>query len=355
MTTETTDDRRPTTEAKYWPLTTEYRLPIMATEPKQTTHTDNRGPAGVYRDMVPPGTSHWPGPASDPSSAPAQAAPTRSAPSAWERVQIARHPDRPHALDYIQQICVDFTEMHGDRLFGDDAAIVGGLASFKGQTVMVIGEQKGRSTKENIARNFGQPLPEGYRKAQRLMEHAARFSFPVLTFIDTAGASPGVQSEERGMGQAIAANLITMLSIEVPIIATVTGEGGSGGALAIGVGDRVLMLENSTYSVASPEASASILWRDAGQAASAAETMRITAPDLLGFGIVDEVIPEPEGGAHNDPPTAIEAVREAIARHLTEIQANYPLRTKKGTRQLLEDRRHKYERMGAYEEPIAGS
>ncbi|MFL5732890.1 MAG: acetyl-CoA carboxylase carboxyltransferase subunit alpha [Chloroflexia bacterium] len=267
--------------------------------------------------------------------------------TAWQRVQIARHPDRPHTLDYIQRLCTDFVELHGDRLFGDDASIVGGLATFEGQTVMVIGHQKGSSTKENITRNFGMALPEGYRKAQRLMEHAARFGLPILTFIDTPGASPGVQAEERGIGQAIAASLMTMLTVDVPIIATVIGEGGSGGALAIGLGDRVLMLENSIYSVASPEASASILWHDAGQAAAAAEAMGITAPDLLSFGVIDEIIPEPDGGAHSDPAATIDAVRETVARHLSDLRAAYP---KRSTKKLLHDRHARYERIGVYHE-----
>ncbi|HUP27188.1 MAG TPA: acetyl-CoA carboxylase carboxyltransferase subunit alpha [Chloroflexia bacterium] len=321
----------------------------MATEHKpgtETTDTNHRsnGPAGPYREMVPPGISH-----SDGQGGLHSAQPTAGL-SAWERVQIARHPERPHTLDYIQKLCPDFVEMHGDRLFGDDAAIVGGLGQFGGQTVMIIGQQKGRSTKENIARNFGMPQPEGYRKAQRLMEHAARFGFPILTFIDTPGASPGLQSEERGIGQAIAASIMLMLTVEVPIIATVIGEGGSGGALAIGVADRVLMLENSIYSVASPEAAAAILWRDAGQASTAAETMRITAPDLLAMDVIDGVIPEPEGGAHEDLIAAVEAVGEVLLRQLEEIKATYSLKTKKGTRQLLEDRRKKYRRMGSYAE-----
>src|SRR5215212_6385723 len=247
----------------------------MAAEISHDLNSNNWGPAGPYRELVPPGTSYKPVP-------PAPLGPPhRPEITAWQRVQIARHPDRPHTLDYIQRLCVDFVELHGDRMFGDDASIIGGLAGFEGQTVMVIGHQKGSSTKENITRNFGMAQPEGYRKAQRLMEHAARFGFPILTCIDTPGANPGVQAEERGIGQAIAANLMTMLTIEVPIITTVIGEGGSGGALAIGLGDRVLMLENSIYSVASPEASAAILWHDAGQAAEAAEAMRITAHDLL--------------------------------------------------------------------------
>jgi acetyl-CoA carboxylase carboxyl transferase subunit alpha len=302
------------------------------------TATTGRG--SPYRNVVPPGTSHKP-------ESPAPATPSASA---WDRVKIARHPDRPHTLDYIQRLCTDFVELHGDRLFGDDAAIIGGLAFFDGQPVMVIGHQKGSSTKENITRNFAQANPEGFRKAQRLMEHAARFGFPILTFIDTPGANPGMQAEERGIGQSIAANLMTMLTVEVPLIATVIGEGGSGGALAIGVGDRVLMLENAIYSVASPEASAAILWRDAAQAPAAAEAMRITAPDLLSFGIIDEIVPEPEEGAHADPNAAIDIVREAIARHLDEIRSNYPWNTKKGAHKLLEDRHLKYERIGAYSE-----
>lgn len=312
----------------------------MATETSHDLNSNNLGPAGPYREMVPPGTSYKPMPPP----------PTKTEMTAWQRVQIARHPDRPHTLDYIQRLCVDFVELHGDRLFGDDASIIGGLAGFDGRTVMVIGNQKGSSTKENITRNFGMAQPEGYRKAQRLMQHAARFGFPILTFIDTPGASPGVQAEERGIGQAIAASLMTMLSIEVPIIATVIGEGGSGGALAIGLGDRVLMLENSIYSVASPEASAAILWHDAGQAAAAAEAMRITAPDLLSFGVIDQIIPEPEGGAHTDPAATLDAVRDAIVRSLAELDLAYALNTRKGSKKLLQDRHAKYERMGVYAE-----
>jgi acetyl-CoA carboxylase carboxyl transferase subunit alpha len=315
----------------------------MATEPKQDTNSNNRGPAGSYRSMVPPGVSHKP-------DVVIPLHPPKPSLTPWQRVQIARHPDRPHTLDYIQRLCSDFVEMHGDRLYGDDEAIVGGLASFEGQTVMVIGQQKGRSTKENITRNFGMAQPEGYRKAQRLMLHAARFGFPVLTFIDTPGASPGVQSEERGIGQAIAHNLVTMLEIEVPVIATVIGEGGSGGALAIGLGDRILMLENSIYSVASPEAAAAILWRDSAQASAAAETMRITAPDLHELGIVDEVIPEPEGGAHTRANDAVDATGAAITRHLADLRSQYDLDTPKGTRSLLEARRAKYRHMGRYSE-----
>lgn len=326
----------------------------MATEPRTHLNSNGRqrGPASPYRDIVPAGTSHKNEAETEPVEADTRASSSpKSEVTPWQRVQIARHPDRPHTLDYIQRICTDFVELHGDRLFGEDAAIVGGLASLDGQTVMVIGEQKGRSTKENITRNFGMPQPEGYRKAERLIRHAARFGFPILTFIDTPGANPGLQSEERGIGQAIAASIRTMLEVEAPIICTVIGEGGSGGALAIGVGDRVLMLENSVYTVASPESSAAILWRDAGQAQAAAEAMRITAPDLLEFGIVDEVIPEPEGGAHNDASAAIDAAHDAIARQLAELQEKYALRTRKGARLLLEDRRQKFMRMGRFEEP----
>lgn len=311
-----------------------------------TTNNHNKAPSGSYRELIPSGISH---------KNEVAVAPPRPDVSPWQRVQIARHPDRPHTLDYIQRIFTDFVELHGDRLFGDDAAIVGGLACFEGQTTMVIGQQKGRSTKENIQRHFGMPEAEGYRKAERLMKHAARFGFPIIAFIDTPGANPGVQSEERGIGQAIAQNILTMLEIEVPFICVVIGEGGSGGALAIGVGDRILMLENSTYSVASPEAAAAILWRDAAQASAAAEAMRITAPDLLEFGVADEIVPEPEGGAHSDPAAAMDAVREALARHLADIQARFALHTKKGCRQLLEARREKYRRIGRFAEVEAQS
>jgi acetyl-CoA carboxylase carboxyl transferase subunit alpha len=340
----------------------------MEIERKQDTANIDKSngshPSRDARQAVPPGISHKPddSPANGTRPAP-QAVQTPTAPpkpaqtevNAWQRVQLARHPDRPHTLDYIQRICTEFVELHGDRLFGDDAAIIGGLGCFNGETVMVIGQQKGRSTRENIARNFGMPLPEGYRKARRLMEHAARFGFPILTFIDTPGASPGVQSEERGIGQAIAENLVVMLDLEVPLIATVVGEGGSGGALAIGLGDRILMLENSIYSVASPEAAATILWRDAGQAPAAAHTMRITAHDLLEFGVVDEVVPEPEGGAHADPGTAIDAVRDAITRHLEDLRSLYSLNTKKGRRELLEARRRKYLRIGQFTQNAVGA
>jgi acetyl-CoA carboxylase carboxyl transferase subunit alpha len=273
--------------------------------------------------------------------------------AAWQRVQLARHPDRPHTLDYIRQLCTDFVELHGDRQFGDDAAIVGGLARFEGRTVVVVGHQKGSSTKENLARNFGMPLPEGYRKALRLMHHAEKFGFPLITVIDTPGASPGMASEERGQAMAIAENLLGMLTLNVPIVAVVAGEGGSGGALALGVADRILMLENAIYAVATPEASATILWHDAKQAPMAAEAMKITAQDLATFGVVDEVIAEPEGGAHLNVTLTMDRVRDALARHLHDLEDTYSQRGKIGLRRLLENRRRKYERIGRFAEASA--
>src|SRR4249920_1985130 len=219
---------------------------------------------------------------------------------AWRRVQLARHPKRPHSLDYIERIFTDFQEFHGDRGFGDDPAIVAGSAQFDGRPVMVVAEQKGRDTKQRFFRNFGMPKPEGYRKALRVMQLAAKFGRPILTFVDTPGAYPGIDAEERGQGEAIARNLREMARLPVPIIVTVTGEGGSGGALAIAVGDRVNILENSFYSVISPEGCASIIWRDSTKAETAAAAMKITAKDLKELGIVDEIVEEPEGGAHTD-------------------------------------------------------
>src|SRR5499426_368565 len=217
--------------------------------------------------------------------------------TAYQKVQLARHPQRPYFLDYVEHLCTEFIEIHGDRKFGDDAAIVGGFGILRNIPVCVIGHQKGRDTKQRQYRNFGMPKPEGYRKALRIMKLAEKFDRPVLTFIDTPGAYPGIDAEERGQAEAIAHNLREMSRIQVPIIATITGEGGSGGALAIGVGDRVNMLEHAVYSVISPEGCASILWRDAGRAEAAATAMRITAADLKQFGIVDEIVPEPPGGA----------------------------------------------------------
>jgi acetyl-CoA carboxylase carboxyl transferase subunit alpha len=236
--------------------------------------------------------------------------------SPWQRVQIARHKNRPYTADYIRFLFTDFFELRGDRLFGDDRAIIGGLASFDGQTVMVLGHQKGRDTKERQEHNFGMAHPEGYRKAQRLMAHAERFGFPVLTFIDTAGAMINLEAEERGIAVAIAENLVQMATLRVPIIATVIGEGGSGGALGIGVADRVLMLENSVYTVASPEAAASILWKDKAFAPQAAEAMKITAPELLKLKLIDRVIPEPLGGAQRDHRATADAVRAVLLEEL---------------------------------------
>jgi acetyl-CoA carboxylase carboxyl transferase subunit alpha len=269
---------------------------------------------------------------------------------AWERVLLARHPERPHTLDFIGALCDEFVEMHGDRQFGEDAALVGGPATFEGRTVMVLGHQKGRNTKENIARNWGQPHPEGFRKALRLMEHAAKFRMPLLTFIDTSGAYPGKESEERGQAVAIAENLMALCRLPVPIIALVTGEGGSGGALAIGLADRMLMLENSIYSVASPEASATILWRDASQAPAAAEAMKITAADLYNFGIIDEVIPEPPGGGHLDRTALMTTVREVLRRQLDELESRYVFQGEPGIRAMLDARYEKYRKIGHWAE-----
>jgi acetyl-CoA carboxylase carboxyl transferase subunit alpha len=261
----------------------------------------------------------------------------------WDIVQLARHGQRPHTLDYIRALCDDFVELRGDRRFGDDRAIIGGVARFDGQPVVVLGHQKGSNTKENIMHNFGSPRPEGYRKAMRLMHHAHKFGFPILTFIDTSGADPSMASEERGIGEAIATNLVEMAQLDVPIIATVIGEGGSGGALALGVADRLLMLQYAIYSVASPEGSAAILWRDAGKAPDAAKVMKITAPDLLALGVADEIVPEPEGGAHEDKNATTSAVGAAIKRHLDEL-------TRLSPEQLRAHRYHKYRSIGTFQE-----
>jgi acetyl-CoA carboxylase carboxyl transferase subunit alpha len=239
--------------------------------------------------------------------------------SAWQRVQLARHPKRPFSLDYIKAAFTDFSELHGDRLFGDDLAILGGFAQLDEHKVMIIGTQKGRDTKENIRRNFGSAHPEGYRKALRLMRVADKFSLPIITLIDTAGAYPGIGAEERHIAEAIAVNLREMMLLEVPIIAAVIGEGGSGGALGIGVADRVLMLENAYYSVISPEGCAAILWKDRTAAPKAAEALKITGKDLLELGLVDEVIPEPLGGAHNDPAAMATALKQSLLSHLEQL------------------------------------
>ncbi len=240
--------------------------------------------------------------------------------SPWQRVQLARHPKRPFSLDYIKAAFTEFSELHGDRLFGDDLALLGGFAQLEGHKLMVIATQKGRDTKENIRRNFGSAHPEGYRKALRLMRLADKFSLPIITLIDTAGAYPGIGAEERHIAEAIAVNLREMMLLEVPIIATVIGEGGSGGALGIGVADRVLILENAYYSVISPEGCAAILWKDRTAAPKAAEALKITGKDLLELGVVDEIIPEPLGGAHNAPAATATALKEALLRQIEQLK-----------------------------------
>lgn len=261
--------------------------------------------------------------------------------SRWQVVQLSRHNARPYFLDYVQFLFTDFFEMCGDRHFGEDPSIVGGFARFDGKTVMLIGHQKGRNTKENMARNFGMPRPEGYRKARRLMELAERMEKPILTFVDTPGAYPGIGAEERGQAEAIAMNLEVMSRLRVPIISTVVGEGGSGGALAIGVGNRVLMFQNSVYSVISPEGCASILFRDATKADKAADAMRPTAPDLLEMKIIDEVIPEPPGGAHRDPAKAAEALGKTLRKHLGQLAELSP-------DALVRDRYDKFRALGMF-------
>jgi acetyl-CoA carboxylase carboxyl transferase subunit alpha len=240
---------------------------------------------------------------------------------AWQRTQLARHPQRPYTLDFARLLFTDFTELHGDRAFGDDPAIVSGFARFHGRAVLVIGHQKGRDTKQRLARNFGQAKPEGYRKALRLMRLAAKFGRPILTLIDTPGAYPGIDAEERGQAEAIASNLREMSRLPVPIVVTITGEGGSGGALAIAVGDKINMLENSVYSVISPEGCASILWRDPSKAETAAGALHITAPNLIALGLVDEVVPEPEGGAHLDHEATARNLDSVLVRSLDELDA----------------------------------
>ncbi len=244
--------------------------------------------------------------------------------NAWQRVQLARHPRRPYTLDYLHSTFSDFSELHGDRLYAEDRAIVGGFAKLGDNKVLVIGTQKGRETKENILRNFGSAHPEGYRKAMRLMRLADKFGLPIITLIDTAGAYPGIGAEERHIAEAIAVNLRDMTLLEVPIIAVVIGEGGSGGALGIGVADRVLILENAYYSVISPEGCAAILWKDRAAAAKAAEALKITAKDLFELKLVDEIIPEPIGGAHNDPAAIAKTLKQHLLKHLTEVLALPP-------------------------------
>jgi acetyl-CoA carboxylase carboxyl transferase subunit alpha len=260
---------------------------------------------------------------------------------AWQRAQIARHPQRPYTQDFIGLLFTEFMELHGDRAYGDDKAIVAGLAKFHGRPVAVIGHQKGRDTKQRLLRNFGQPKPEGYRKALRVMELAAKFNRPVFTFIDTQGAYPGIDAEERGQAEAIAKNLREMARLPVPIIVTVTGEGGSGGALAIAVGDRVNILENSFYSVISPEGCAAIMWRDASKAETAAVALRITANDLKELGIVDEIVPEPEGGAHTSYEGTARLLDAVIDRQLAVL-------TNESTKDLVDARYEKFRKMGQF-------
>ncbi|HEX3544382.1 MAG TPA: acetyl-CoA carboxylase carboxyltransferase subunit alpha [Candidatus Acidoferrum sp.] len=259
----------------------------------------------------------------------------------WQRAQIARHQNRPYTLDIIGMLFTDFIELHGDRFFGDDKALIAGLAKFHGRPVAVIGHQKGRDTKQRVERNFGQPKPEGYRKALRVMELAAKFCRPIFTFIDTPGAYPGIDAEERGQAEAIARNLREMSRLPVPIIVTVTGEGGSGGALAIAVGDRVNIFENSFYSVISPEGCAAIMWRDSTKAETAATALKITAADLKEFGIIDEIVPEPEGGAHTDPEAASRLLDAVLDRQLLML-------SEQPQKDLLDARYEKFRKMGQF-------
>ncbi len=261
----------------------------------------------------------------------------------WQVAQLARHSKRPYTLDYVERLFTNFSELHGDRMYADDSAIVSGIAKFEGNSIAIIGHQKGRNTNQNIKRNFGMPRPEGYRKALRIMELAERFKMPIFTFIDTPGAYPGIGAEERGQSQAIAVNLQRMSSMRVPIICTVIGEGGSGGALAIGVGDYLAMLSYSTYSVISPEGCASILWKDAAKAEDAATALGITAPRLLELGLIDEIIEEPLGGSHRDIETTCENVRASLANTLDRLKSQT-------TKQLLTNRYHRLTQYGEFKE-----
>ena len=281
---------------------------------------------------------------SRPTQSPAEPAPPGAAPPtnpAWLRVKLARHPKRPHALDYFYRLAPDFTEIHGDRCFGDDAAIVCGYGHLSGRAVMFVGQQKGRDTKQKLLRNFGMPKPEGYRKAMRVMELAAKFSRPVITFLDTPGAYPGIDAEERGQAEAIAWNLREMARLETPIVVVVIGEGGSGGALALGIGNRVLMLENAIYSVISPESCAAIIYRDASKGELAAAALRLTAPDLSRLALIDGIVPEPPGGAQENADLAAENLRLALIRNLDELSAMSP-------QQLVADRYARFRRIGNF-------
>ncbi|MCL6482115.1 MAG: acetyl-CoA carboxylase carboxyltransferase subunit alpha [Firmicutes bacterium] len=266
---------------------------------------------------------------------------------AWQRTQLARHPQRPYTLDFARLLFDHFSELHGDRAFGDDPSIVAGMARFAGRPVLVVGHQKGRDTKQKLARNFGMPKPEGYRKALRTVQLAAKFGRPIFSFVDTPGAYPGVDAEERGQAEAIARNLREIMLLPVPILVTITGEGGSGGALAIAVGDRINMLENAIYSVISPEGCASILWRDAAQAPQAAAALRITANDMRQLGLVDEIVPEPEGGAHTNHEEAARILQRVLERQLAEL-------VRLPAAELLEQRYRKFRKMGqAFRESYA--
>ena len=260
---------------------------------------------------------------------------------AWLRVQLARHPKRPHSLDYIQRLFTDFQEIHGDRTFGDDPAIVAGLAQFERSPLMVVAEQKGRDTKQKLFRNFGMPKPEGYRKALRVMQIADKFRRPIVTFLDTPGAYPGIDAEERGQAEAIARNLREMARLGVPVVVVCIGEGGSGGALALGVGNTVLMMENAVYSVISPESCAAIIYRDSGKAEQAAAALKLTAPDLLELKLIDGIIPEPPGGAQEDPDAAAENLRQYLRRSLNELDGLSP-------DQLVQQRYAKFRHMGNF-------
>lgn len=282
------------------------------------------------------------GPAGAAGSPASDGAPSRTA---WESVQLARHQERPNLYEYIELLFDDFTELHGDRTFRDDPSIVGGLASLNGRPVMVIGHQKGRGTRENIQRNFGMPHPEGYRKALRLMQYAGRLGLPILTFIDTPGAYPGIQAEERNQSEAIARNLMVMARLPIPIVCTIIGEGGSGGALAIGVGDRVLMLENTVYSVISPEGCATILFKDATSAPRAAEMSRLTAQELLKLGVADEVVPEPAEGAHTDAAGTAQALKQALVRNLDQLMGM-------SGRELVDQRYARFRAFGDFSEGV---
>jgi len=263
--------------------------------------------------------------------------------SRWQKTLVARHPGRPYTLDYIEQLMEDWVELHGDRRFADDPALITGFGRFRGRTVAVVGHQKGRDTKERIHRNFGQPRPEGYRKAVRVMKLAEKFGRPVVSLIDTAGAYPGLGAEERGQAESIARNLLEMARLRVPVVVTVTGEGGSGGALAVGVGDRIFMLQYATYSVISPEGCAAILWKDQDQKAAAAEAMKLTAPDLLELGVIDGILTEPLGGAHTDPEATCQRVGDNLEAALAELE-EIPVD------ELLAERYEKFRRMGVFEE-----